>query len=387
MHWHSTHSCFYLLTLLFHLVYHELSKTKKIMVLNMIKYLGILALLTGCALTVRSFTVEPPTEAVVAMPQESKVYPVAIIGSGAGGTMAVKRAVLNNREVLLFTGAKKEMKRSRGHWVRKVENIPGLEKYKRTLVELRQETLEELSKGPFSHNLTLVEDSVISIEKDKNAFRLCDKEGHTYFARYVVLATGMMDEQPHIKDSIRPILPFGNKQTVAYCLLCDGHHSHQKNVVVIGHSEDAAQGALLLSDRYEPKKITILTNGIQHSFSEKTLTLLKAKNIQIEEEPIEEILGEQKGILSGFQLSSEKKITAEIGFVMLGIRPNNDLALQLGAEVDARGLVMTDQNGESSVPDLFIVGDLRANSMKQIYSAWQHAVDAIQVIDRRIRTQ
>lgn len=34
----------------------------------------------------------------------------------------------------------------------------------------------------------------------------------------------------------------------------------------------------------------------------------------------------------------------------------------------------------------FVVGDLRANSVKQIYTAWQHAVDVVQVIDRRIRT-
>lgn len=317
--------------------------------------------------------------------QKDEIYPIAIIGCGAGGTMAVRRAVLNNRKVLLFTGAKKEMKRSRGHWVKKVHNIPGLEKYDRTLVELRQETLDEVAKGPFGGNLTVNDDSVISIEKVENAFKILDKEGKIYFARFVVLATGVMDEQPHIQDSIRPILPFANKQTIAYCLLCDGHKSYQKNVAVIGHSEEAAQGALLLSDRYNPPKITILTNGIPKSFSEETLIRLKLKNVQIEEDSIEEILGEEKGILRGFQLSSERKIAAEIGFVMLGLRPNNALALELGAEVDERGLVITDQNGESSMQDFFIVGDLRANSMKQIYTAWQHAVDVIQVIDRRIR--
>jgi hypothetical protein len=35
-----------------------------------------------------------------------------------------------------------------------------------------------------------------------------------------------------------------------------------------------------------------------------------------------------------------------MGYVMLDIRPNNQLALQLGAKVDARGLVITDANGE-----------------------------------------
>ncbi len=352
----------------------------------MIIHAKILSLLFGFATILHSLaSPENNSETVKEVSQEYKVFPVAIIGSGAGGTMAVKRAILNNREVLLFTGAKKERKNSRGHWVKKVENIPGLEKYKRTLVELRDEMLEGIAKGPFSQNLSVVEDSVISIRKQENAFRLCDKEGNVYFARFVVLATGMMDEQPHIKDSIKSIFSFANNQTVAYCLLCDGHLSYQKNVVVIGHSEEAAQGAILLFDRYIPPKITNLTNGAKNRFSENTLALLNAKNIQIEEEPIEEILGEKKGILTGFQLSSEKKIDAEIGFVALGIRPNNALALELGADVDAKGLVIVDQNGESSVPNLFVIGDLRANSLKQIYTAWQHAVDSIQIIDRRIR--
>ncbi|MBA3238777.1 MAG: NAD(P)/FAD-dependent oxidoreductase [Parachlamydiaceae bacterium] len=352
----------------------------------MIKYVKILALVIGFAITLHSFAgSESPPGSAKELSQVYKVYPVAIIGAGAGGTMAVRRAILNNREVLLFTGAKKEMKRSRGHWVRKVDNIPGLDKYKRTLVELREETLDGIANGSFSHNLTVIEDSVTSIEKQDHVFRICDKEGNVYFARFVVLATGMMDEQPLIQDSIDSILSFANKQTIAYCLLCDGHLSYQKKVVVIGYSEDAAHGAILLSERYNPPKITMLTNGAKNNFSEKTLSLLKTKNIQIEEEPIEEVLGEQKGILTGFQLAFGKKIDAEIGFVALGIRPNNALALELGADVDERGLVLVDQNGESSVSNLFVIGDLRANSLKQIYTAWQHAVDSIQIIDRRIR--
>ncbi|MBS0655067.1 MAG: FAD-dependent oxidoreductase, partial [Verrucomicrobia bacterium] len=111
------------------------------------------------------------------------------------------------------------------------------------------------------------------------------------------------------------------------------------------------------------------------------------KQIQIAEQPIEKILGAKKGVLTGFQLSSSKKIDAEIGFVYLGIRPNNGLALQLKAQVDNKGLVVTNEEGESSIPNVFVIGDLRSGSMKQIYTAWQHAVDVVQVIDRRLRAE
>lgn len=309
----------------------------------------------------------------------TEVYPVAIIGSGAGGTMAAKRAALNNLETVLFTGAKKERKRSRGYWVRKVDNIPGLAGYKRTIVDLEKETLAEIA-----NNLTVVNNSVASIEKRNGLFTLHDKSGKTYQARYVILATGMMDEQPHIKGSIKPVLSYANRQNIAYCLLCDGHKSHMKNTAVIGYSEEAAKSALVLAHRYQPAKLTLLTNGIPHTITAETVALLKAKQINIVEEPIHSLIGDKKE-LSGFVCKSGKTVEADIGFVSLGIRPNNELALELGAKVDAKGLVETDANGESSVSNLFIVGDLRAGSMKQIYTAWQHAVEVVQLVDRRIR--
>jgi thioredoxin reductase (NADPH) len=157
--------------------------------------------------------------------------------------------------------------------------------------------------------------------------------------------------------------------------------------VIIGHEEEAAKAALLLAARYHPSKLTLLTNGKKGSFSQETLHLLQEKQIHIAEQPIEKILGAKKGVLKGFELSSSKKIDADIGFVYLGVRPNNALALQLKAEIDNKGLVVTDEQGESSIPNMFVIGDLRSGSMKQIYTAWQHAVDVVQVIDRRIRAE
>ncbi len=318
--------------------------------------------------------------------KENPIYPIAIIGSGAGGTMAAKRATLNNRQTLLFTGAKKEMKRSRGYWVKKVDNVPGLAKYKRTIVDLRNETLKEIANSPTGNKLRVINDSVVTIKKEKNFFTLVDKSGKSYRAQYVILATGMMDEQPQIKKKIKPVFSYANKQLIAYCLLCDGHKSFAKKTAVLGYSEDAAQSALTLKDRYTPSKVTLLTNGIKHTITQDTLKKLKDRGITIVNEPIESIFGSKSTrTLGGFMLKSGKKVDAEIGFVSLGVRPNNMLALQLDAKTDKKGLVVTDDGGESSVPNLFVIGDLRANSMKQIYTAWQHAVDSLQIIDRRIR--
>ncbi len=316
------------------------------------------------------------------------IYPIAIIGSGAAGTMAAKRATLNNRDTLLFTGVKKTMKKGRGYWVRKVENIPSLANYTRAINQLRDETLLEISQGPFKDKLHVVADTVQSIEKQDDCFVITDALGNSYRAQYVVLATGIMDEQPLINGTIDTILPFANKQLIAYCILCDGHRSLGKNSAIIGFSENAAQNALILHSRYNPPKLAILTNGTPLSVSEETRQKLDARGIAVYEQPIISIEGTAKErIMNGFMLEDSTFVEAEIGFVSLGIRPNNGFALDLGAQVDEQGLVIADANSQSSVENLFVIGDLRANSMKQIYTAWQHAVDAIQQIDRRIRAE
>lgn len=353
--------------------------------MKLLKFLLASSLLAGCNTATYNCVSEAPLIPVVH--DEEKTYPIAIIGAGAAGTMAVKRAVLNNDEVLLFLGAKQEKRHSRGTWVRKVDNVPGLERYERPILELCSETLANISKGPFSANLHAVEDSVIQIEKSGELFTLKDSQGHIYFAKYVLLATGMMDEQPEIQGTIRSILDFSNGQTVAYCPICDGHRCFNKKTAIIGFTQEAAVSAIRLVDQYHIPSLSIITNGKTLECPESILGALKQRNIVIYTSPIYSILGHRnEKQLTGFQLESGEVVTAEMGYVMLGIRPNNELALQLGANVDNRGLLLADSDGETSVSNLFVAGDLRSGSMKQIYTAWQQAVESIQAINARIRS-
>jgi len=84
--------------------------------------------------------------------------------------------------------------------------------------------------------------------------------------------------------------------------------------------------------------------------------------------------------------------------VAMGLhRVYNDLARQLGAEIDAadgpedvRHVLVDDATSETSVRGLFAVGDMSRHrggtpSLKQIYTAQEYAVRAVQAIDRRER--
>lgn len=318
----------------------------------------------------------------------SKIFDVAVIGGGSAGVMAVNRCVLNNDETLFFPGTGKDKKKSRALWVSKVENIPGHLEYKKGIEEPNREMLVWLEQGEFKNRFLWKKNrGVTSLTKNEQGlFVLIDSKQEEYLVRHIILCTGVMDVQPLISGSIEPVFPFANAQQLDYCLRCDGHHVLNKNTGVIGHGDGAAWVAIMLYERYQTPMMTLFTHGQKAQFSDDVQRLLELYQIQVETAEIIGFEGDVKAPnLEALKLSDGKTIQCQLAFVSLGMIVYNELALACRAEVDARGFVLTDQKGESSVANLFIAGDLRAGLKKQIYSAWDSAVDSADEINRRIR--
>lgn len=319
---------------------------------------------------------------------DEKIYSVCVIGGGSAGTMAVQRIILNNDECLFFPGSPKNKKKSRALWVRKVENMPSHFHYTRGIEEPNAEVIKWLSESAFKNNLHFMKNiGVLSITKNpEGLFVIVDSKEQTHLARYVIICTGVMDVQPEIQGSIETIFDYANAQTVDYCLICDGHHVLNKKIAVIGNTNSTAWVSIMLHERYLPQEFTILTNGKKTEFKEDTLPLLKLYGMKVMESPIKEITGDDKGkILKEFILEDGTRVPAEIGFVSMGMIVYNELALELGADCDERGFVKADATGLTSVTNLYVAGDLKANTKKQIYTSWDTAVDAANSINQKLR--
>lgn len=317
------------------------------------------------------------------------IYPVCVIGGGAAGTMALLRTVLNNDDCLFFPGSPKDKKKSRALWVRKVENVPAHLGYRRGIEDPNLETLKWIGESAFKERLHQKKNTgVVSLKKTGDHFSIVDSKGETHTALNVILCTGAMDVQPEIAGSIETIFDYANAQTVDYCLICDGHHVLGKKTSIIGHTDAAAWVAILLQERYSPKPLVILTHGKTPEFGSEVKGLLTKYQIEVLTSEIESIEGEEKGkILRGFNLSNGEKIETDIAFVSLGMIVYNELALEAGAEVDPRGFVLTDDKGQTNVPGLYVAGDLRAKAKKQIYTAWDQAVDSANAINLKLRQE
>ena len=318
-----------------------------------------------------------------------KIYPVAVVGGGSAGTMAVLRCVLNNDETLFFPGSPKDRKRSRAFWVSKVENMPAHLGYAKGIVEPNKESLEWLAETPFQSRFHWNKNrGIVKITKEEDVFVLEDSKGDFWRVRFVILATGVMDVQPIIGKDIQPILPYANVQLADYCLRCDGHHVFDKRTAIIGHTVGAAWVAIMLYERYRTPSMTLLTHGEAPGLDETTGAAFERYGIGIDEREIVGVLGDSKSkVLSGFEMKEGAPVELDICFISLGMIVYNQLAVDLGAKVDERGFVVTDKKGLSSVEGLYAVGDLQAGIKKQIYTAWDSAVDAADHINGILRSE
>lgn len=356
---------------------------------------------------------------------------VIIIGGGIGGSAAALRAAQYNIPTVWIVGDRQTEKCSRGRWVVNIDNMIGVhpnivlgklrEKWKedQNLIDkinntgLRIGTNDIIKNvkerlGEFSDVVQIVEARAVHAKKESNGL-LCVETSSEQFpsvkAPYVVLSTGVMDKQPKVAkdkdgklmDEARWVFPFANQESLLYCIRCEGHLTRNHRVAVIGYSETAAQVAVMLAERYN-SVFYLLTNGETLQVEDMTLKLLHHYGINVQTKRLTDIHAKEtnRGHLDGFTLEDGTKIDVNYAVVSLGLhRVYNDLARELDAELIKSSLpedqrrVLIDKQSETSVKNLFAVGDMAVRQdeqvMMQIYTAQEYAVRAIDSIDRRIR--
>jgi thioredoxin reductase (NADPH) len=361
---------------------------------------------------------------------------VIVVGGGIGGSAAALRAAQHGLSVAWIRGDAGTARASRARYVFNVDNMIGLSGaiVQRKVLELLSapehaaareavarthfhvgipEIVDDVTRrliADFADVATLVDEKAVAARRDGAGFEVETDRGRTFGAGTVILSTGVMDRQPSVKlttksgkvvDDIRWIYPWANNEALLYCILCEGHLVRGMPVAVLGASEAAAQVALLLHERYGVA-VTLLGNGEALQAKPETRRLLDAYGLPFREARIVEIVdggtGRRGEGLRGFRLEDGGEVEARFGMVAMGLhRVYNDLARQLGAELDAadgpeevRHVLVDDATSETSVRGLFAVGDMSRHrggtpSLKQIYTAQEYAVRAIQAVDRRER--
>lgn len=266
-------------------------------------------------------------------------YEVVVVGGGpAGQTAALYSTRLGHTTALVDRGG------GRAAMMQEVHNLIGIreETSGNEYLGIGKDQLEE-------YGCDLYRDMLTSCHRtDDDVVELCGNSAN-YRAEYVVLATGFNDIRPD------PPLPRTGRG-LHYCLHCDAHMFVDKSVYVMGHSESAAHVAAIMLNFTD--QVDLLTRGEEPEWSDDTAEMLEAHPIDVVREDVTGIQNGEDGWLKAMEFSDGTVREYRGGFAMYGAEYNNGLARELGCDINADGTVDVDDHGQTSVDEVYAVGDL-----------------------------
>jgi thioredoxin reductase (NADPH) len=268
---------------------------------------------------------------------------VAVVGGGPAGLTAALYTTRLGLDTLVIDrgGGRAAMMTDTHNVIGVTEDVTGNE-FLETAVEQVEAYGGEVRRG-------FVEDAAPAAPDDPDAgFRLATADGDL-LARRVVLATGFSDARPD------PPLPRTGKG-LHWCLHCDAYMFVDEPVFVMGTGDAAAHVAMIMLNFTD--EVDLLTRGEDPEWSEETIARLEAHPVDIVDAGITGMNKSEDGWLESYEFADGAVREYRGGFPMLGSEYNAELVDSLGLDRNEDGTVAVDDDGETSVPGVYAVGDL-----------------------------
>ena len=158
---------------------------------------------------------------------------------------------------------------------------------------------------------------------------------------------------------------------ISYCATCDGAYFDGKDIHVIGGGSSAVEESLFLTQFARSVTIVHQFDEFQAEPASVQEALANPKiRVLLSHEP-RAFLGEtalERIEVEDLKSRSRKVLPTDGAFVFVGMRPRTDLVRGL-LTLDRGGYVVAGEDGVTSVPGVFVAGDLRVKPFRQITMA------------------
>jgi thioredoxin reductase (NADPH) len=284
-------------------------------------------------------------------------YEIAITGAGPAGLTAGLYAARAARRTVCF-----ERKITGGQiaLTSLVENYPGFPDGVNGF-----DLADLMAQQAVKHGLELRSDTVQAIERVGPRYRLATDAG-SVLASAVIVTAGA--------DYNRLGVPGEERLTgrgVSYCATCDAAFFRGQTVAVVGGGDAAADEGLFVA-RYAAQVYLIhRRDQLRASRVLQQRLFAEPKFRFIWDTVVEAIEGDDAvAALHLRNVRTEERSRLEAGavFIFIGQHPNTELLGGL-VPLDAGGHVLTDLWMRTPSPGLFVAGDVRADSARQLVSA------------------
>ena len=286
------------------------------------------------------------------------MYDIIIIGGGpAGLTAGLYTARAKLKSLLLEKGLTGGLVTTT-EWV---ENYPGFEEG-----ILGAELAQKMEKQAVKFGLEITQGSVAKVAIKDKTKEVTLEDGKTYQAKSIILTTGAHPRNLKIEgeDEFRG-------KGVSYCATCDGAFFKGESIAVVGGGDSAVQEALFLTKFADTVYVVHRRDKLR---AEKILQERAFANSRIKfvwDSVPEQIAGEAGvNALHITNVKTDEKTVLHVQgvFIYIGYNPNTEFLAGL-ANLDKDNYIIADEYMSTSSPGIFVAGDVRSKSIKQIATA------------------
>lgn len=286
------------------------------------------------------------------------MFDIIVVGGGPAGMTAALYALRNGKTVLVL---EKHGFGGQITYSPKVENWPGTAQMSGN--EYAEALLEQIMNQGAEVDLA----EVIRIEDHGSFKRVLTDDGEAREAKAVVIAAGVKHRMLG--------LPGENElvgEGISFCAVCDGDFYTGKTVCVAGGGNSALQEAILLAGKCEK---VIMLQDLPEFTGEKKLQEILFSRPNVEKHTGVKLtaLNTEQGILRSVTVEPQaggagRDIPCDGLFVAIGLIPENDAFADL-AELNAWGYFDSDEKCETKTPGIYVAGDCRSKTVRQLTTA------------------
>lgn len=286
------------------------------------------------------------------------MYDIIVVGGGAAGMTAALYALRNGKSALVI---------EKNGFGGQITHSPKVENYPGTLQMSGNEFAEKMLDQILAQGAEIEFENVISVE-DQGAVKVVKtEEGGVYEAGAVVLATGVKHRMLGLEGEEDLV-----GEGISFCAVCDGDFYTGKRVCMAGGGNSALQEAILLSEKCSE---VIMLQDLEFFTGEQRLqdVLFAKPNVKSFTGVRIDRLLQKDGELCG--LAVEDKKTGEIReiacdglFVAIGLIPENEPFKDLAA-LNEYGYFDTDERCLTKTPGIYVAGDCRSKTVRQLTTA------------------
>jgi thioredoxin reductase len=279
---------------------------------------------------------------------DRSMFDVAIVGGGPAGLSAAVMLGRCRRRVLVLDLGHPRNQRSRAlHGYLTRDGIAPS-----SLVELGRAELT-------TYGVELRAIGVTGARLVGDRYRLSLANGSEEDARYVLIATGVIDDLPAIEG-----FEACYGLSIFHCPYCDGWERQDRPLAAFGNGKEVA--GLALGLKTWSADVLVCTHGrrLERGLRDR----LERNEIRVRTEPIAR-LEHANGALTRIAFHQGDPVPREALFFATGQHPQSSLAISLGCAINRRGTVKTGMSCDTNVPRLFVAGDASRDAQFVVVAA------------------